>query len=77
VGAGEVNVEFNTVSAEDPHDLRLRDSVRTERPLFGETAAELSPPPRQAFELAAGDYVLFCAIPGHEALGMSAPLSVR
>ena len=44
--------------------------------LFGETAPELVPPPRQSFAIAAGDYVLFCSLPGHEALGMSAELGV-
>jgi hypothetical protein len=77
VGAGEVMVEFNTVLAEDPHDLWLRDSRGGERRLFGETAPELVPPPRQAFPIAAGGYVLFCALPGHEALGMRAPLAVQ
>jgi hypothetical protein len=77
VAAGDVNVEFNTVYAEDPHDLHLRDSAGNERTLFSETAAELLPPPRKPFPIAAGDYVLFCALPGHEALGMSAPLQVR
>lgn len=77
VAAGDVNVEFNTVNAEDPHDLWLRDSAGTGRPLFGETAPELLPPPRQPFAVAAGEYVLFCSVAGHEALGMSAQLSVK
>ena len=77
VAAGEVNVEFHTVNAEDPHDLNLRDATGAERPLFDETSAGLIPPPRQAFTFARGDYVLFCSLPGHEALGMGATLRVR
>jgi hypothetical protein len=77
VAAGEVNVEFHTVNAEDPHDLNLRDANGAERPLFDETPAGQIPPPRQAFAFARGDYVLFCSLPGHEALGMSAKLRVR
>jgi hypothetical protein len=77
VGAGEVNVEFNTVMAEDPHDLRLRDAAGGVRPLFGETPPGLVPPPRQSFPLAAGQYVLFCSVSGHEALGMRAGLTVE
>jgi len=77
VAAGEVNVEFHTVNAEDAHDLNLRDSSGAERPLFDETPAGLIPPPRQAFAFAPGDYVVFCSLPGHEALGMRATLRVR
>jgi hypothetical protein len=77
VAAGLVTVEFNTVQAEDPHDLQLRSSLGGVQALFGETAPELVPPPRQAFEIPAGSYVLFCTLPGHEGLGMSANLSVR
>ena len=77
VAAGDVNVEFNTVVAEDPHDLWLRAASGDERELFDETEPELVPPPRQRFAFTAGDYVLFCSLSGHEALGMSAPLEVR
>jgi len=77
VAAGDVNVEFNTVVAEDAHDLWVRDASGAVRQLFGETAAELVPPPRQPFPFAAGDYVLFCSLLGHEALGMRTELSVR
>jgi hypothetical protein len=77
VAAGEVNVEFHTVNAEDPHDLNLRDATAAERRLFDETPAGLIPPPREAFTFAPGDYVVFCSLPGHEALGMRALLRVR
>jgi hypothetical protein len=77
VAAGDVSVEFNTVEAEDPHDLQLRDSSGDAQTLFGETAPELVPPPRQTFPIAAGDYLLFCSLSGHEELGMRAQLSVR
>ena len=76
VAAGDVTIEFNTVYAEDPHDLRLRDGSGDERTLFAETPPELVPPPRQAFAIGAGDYVLFCSLPGHEQLGMRAELDV-
>ena len=45
VAAGEVNVEFHTVNAEDPHDLHLRDSAGNERPLFDETRRWAHPAP--------------------------------
>jgi hypothetical protein len=77
VASGELHVEFNTMAAEDPHDLWLRDALGAEQVLFGETAPELVPPPRQVFSLAAGEYVLFCSVSGHEALGMRAAVSVR
>ena len=77
MAAGEVWIEFNTVAAEDPHDLQLRDGAGEERPLFAETAPGLVPPPRESFELPAGDYVLFCSLPGHEALGMRAGLGAK
>ena len=68
-------MEFNTVHAEDPHDLWLRDAAGAERRLYGETAPELVPPPRETFPIAAGDYLLFCSVSGHEALGMRAALT--
>ncbi len=77
VAAGEVNVEFHTVNSEDPHDLNLRDATAAERPLFDEMPAGLIPPPRQTFTFAPGDYVVFCSLPGHEALGMRAMLRAR
>jgi hypothetical protein len=77
VAAGDVSVELQTVNAEDPHDLNVRDAKGAQRPLFEETPAGLVPPPRQAFAFAPGDYVLFCSLPGHEALGMQATLRVR
>ncbi len=77
VAAGEVNVEFHTVNAEDPHDLHLRASAGNERPLFDEIPPGLIPPPRHEFPFAPGDYVVFCSVPGHEALGMSTALRVR
>lgn len=74
VDAGDTTVEFVN-RGEDPHDLRLRpadgaDSLGLpETPSLGTASG--------VFGLAAGDWTLYCSLPGHESLGMKATLRVR
>ena len=73
--AGDVRVEFDNTRGEDPHDLRLvradgaGDVLGFDQLASGALAAK-------SLRLSAGTWHLFCALPGHEALGMSARLSV-
>lgn len=57
-----------------PHNLTVRDAsgevlMGTEDLSVGETATISG-------ELEAGEYTIFCALPGHESLGMSGTLTV-
>lgn len=74
VPAGRVIVEFVN-GGEDPHNLHLTPS--SEGPEVGSFATSA---PRthtdQAFNMPAGKYILFCSLPGHEAKGMKATLTV-
>jgi plastocyanin len=73
VPAGDLTVEFNTMFAEDPHDLVVvgDDDVVMR---FDE-----SPPGWVGWKttrLKPGAYLLFCSLPEHEQLGMRANLNV-
>jgi hypothetical protein len=81
VAAGSVNVDVLNFG-EDPHNLALR-------PATGGVAAWILPGPGANSELAsggnlhqtvaipAGRWVVYCSLPGHEALGMKAELEAR
>jgi plastocyanin len=74
VPAGRVIVEFVN-GGEDSHNLHLEPSQAG--PEAGSFAT--SPPGThtdQAFNMPAGEYTLFCSLPGHEAKGMKATLKV-
>ncbi len=75
VPAGKVIVEFVN-GGEDPHNLHLTEPVEgaeagafpTSSPGFhGDLTLNLHP----------GTYTLFCSLPGHEAKGMKATLTVQ
>jgi plastocyanin len=76
LAAGDVTLEFRNVG-EDPHDLVLSpdDGSHTAVASFGETGSgEIV---TQSLTLPAGRYYLFCSLPLHESLGMSAHLRVQ
>jgi hypothetical protein len=75
VSAGDVRVEFNLETAEDPHDLWLAREEGGPATGFAEQPA--GSVTTRTVELQAGSYALFCALPDHFALGMSATLRVR
>lgn len=58
---------------EDPHDLRVRQGATALGALPETASGERG---TLAVELAPGSYTLFCSLPGHEALGMTAALQV-
>lgn len=74
VEPGQVIVEAVN-NGEDPHDLKLVREGSGEEPLDlgGLTPGEIR---AATFGLAAGSWKLYCSLPGHEALGMSATLAV-
>ena len=74
VAAGPVAVELNN-RGEDPHDLRLERAGHPSDafafPLTGpESVSTLK------FDMRPGTWKLYCTLEGHEALGMSATLTV-
>jgi plastocyanin len=75
VPAGEVIVEFLN-RGEDPHNLHLTEGL--EGPQAG-AFPNTSPGVHEDLELnmRPGSYTLFCSLPGHEAKGMHATLTVR
>lgn len=75
VHAGNVRVEFNNSSAEDPHDLYVVRSDGTGAAYaFGELqSGEVE---AKTLRLNAGAWRLFCALPEHAERGMSAKLRV-
>jgi plastocyanin len=74
VAAGTVSVELDNFG-QDPHDLRVE---RTGSPStgFSFTLAKPRTVSSQKLDLAPGDWKLYCTLPGHEALGMTARITV-
>jgi hypothetical protein len=74
VAAGTVSVELDNFG-QDPHDLRVE---RTDSPStgFAFTLAKPRTVSSQKLDLQPGDWKLYCTLPGHEALGMSARITV-
>jgi hypothetical protein len=75
VRAGNVRVEFNNRTAEDPHDLHLfREDGTGASYAFGELqSGEVE---ARTLPLTAGTWRLLCALPEHAARGMSVKLRV-
>jgi uncharacterized cupredoxin-like copper-binding protein len=74
VAAGPAAIELDNFG-QDPHDLRVE---RVDDPTTG-FSFSLAKPRTVAtmkVELGAGQWKLYCTLPGHEALGMSARLTV-
>jgi hypothetical protein len=74
VAAGRVAVELDNFG-QDPHDLRVE---RTTDPStgFNFTLAKPRTVSSRRLDLGPGTWKLFCTLPGHEALGMSATVTV-
>jgi hypothetical protein len=75
VHAGNVRVEFNNRTAEDPHDLHVfREDGTGASYAFGELqSGEVE---ARTLPLTAGTWRLLCALPEHAARGMSVKLRV-
>jgi uncharacterized cupredoxin-like copper-binding protein len=75
VHAGNVRVEFNNRTAEDPHDLHLfREDGTGASYAFGELrSGEVE---ARTLPLTAGTWRLLCALPEHAARGMTVKLRV-
>ncbi len=70
--SGDVRVEFNSMRAEDPHDLRvLREST-----LYAFDEQAPGAVTAKTLDLSPGRWKLFCSLPEHEELGMKATLTV-
>ena len=73
--AGEVVIEFVN-HGQDEHNLNR--SNRAKASLAGLAAEHRAERPSEpALNLHAGTYTLFCSLPGHEAKGMKATLTVE
>jgi glucose/arabinose dehydrogenase len=72
--AGRVVVELDNLG-QDPHDLRIE---RANDPTtgFDFTLARAGTRETQSLQLGPGTWKLFCTLPGHEALGMHAVITV-
>ena len=73
VVAGEVRVEFNLLTAEDPHSLVITraDGTGPEYRFFSQDAETVT---SKKFDLTPGTWTLVCDLDGHEAKGMKAAL---
>jgi hypothetical protein len=72
--AGRAAIELVN-QGQDPHDLRVE---RADAPSTGFSFALARPHAvaSQKLDLTAGEWKLYCTLPGHEALGMSARITV-
>ena len=57
-----------------PHNLTVRDAAGAV--VMGTEDLSVGDSETITAELEPGDYTIFCALPGHESLGMSGPLTV-
>jgi hypothetical protein len=76
VVAGQVRVEFNLTSAEDPHTLVLERTDGT-GPTFRFDSQGSGQVTAQSLNLSAGTWHLYCDLPGHALWGMKVDLEVR
>ncbi|MEA2312592.1 MAG: hypothetical protein QOE28_2560, partial [Solirubrobacteraceae bacterium] len=73
---GDVRVEFNSVRAEDPHNLVAIRADGTGAPVqFDEQPSGAVT--ARTVKLTPGKWTLFCSLPGHQAAGMQATLTVQ
>jgi hypothetical protein len=76
VAAGQVTVELRN-GGEDPHNLVVSPDDGSHDQLASWTDAAPGAVVPRKLTLPAGDYRLWCSLPGHEAAGMSVRLEVR
>ena len=76
LGAGSQTVELRN-RGEDPHNLVISPNDASHTPLYTFPDTLSLALARLDVELAAGDYLLWCSLSGHEAQGMKATLQVR
>jgi plastocyanin len=76
VGAGSVTVELRNVG-EDPHNLIVSPDDGSHLPLASWTDTDPGTTQRRSVTLGAGQYLLWCSLPDHEAQGMHAQLVVQ
>ncbi len=74
VPAGQVVIEFVN-HGEDEHNLNVKPGEGTVEGSLPNTAPKAHP--SLSVDLRAGSYTLFCSLPGHEAKGMKATLTVE
>ena len=74
LAAGRDVVEFDNLG-QDPHDLHVRPAAGG-ADVFAFPTSPSGEIATGALNLAPGRYTFYCALPGHEALGMSATLTV-
>jgi plastocyanin len=74
VPAGKVIIEFVN-HGQDEHNLNAEDASEGRVGSIPNTAPNAHP--SLTLTLRAGSYKLFCSLPGHEALGMKATLTVN
>lgn len=70
--AGEVEVDFNNPSA-IPHDV----AIEQDGDQIGATEVIAEAEDSTTVDLAKGEYVFYCTVPGHREAGMEGPLTVR
>jgi hypothetical protein len=73
--AGRVSVELDNLG-EDPHDLRVERARRSATGFSFDLARSHTVSTRR-LTLGPGSWKLYCTLPGHAALGMSATVTVR
>jgi hypothetical protein len=76
VGSGSVSIELRHVG-EDPHNLVLSPDDGSHAPLASWADTDPGARLRKYVALAPGRYQLWCSLPDHETLGMSADLVVQ
>jgi plastocyanin len=74
VPAGQVVIEFVN-HGEDEHNLNVKPGEGPVEGALPNTAPKAHP--SLSLDLRAGSYTLFCSLPGHEAKGMKATLTVE
>jgi hypothetical protein len=76
VGAGPVSIELRNVG-EDPHNLVVSPDDGSHLPLASWADTDPGTVLRKSVTLGAGQYLLWCSLPDHEAQGMHAQLVVQ
>jgi plastocyanin len=76
IAAGPAVIQFID-AGQDPHDLHVRPAAGGADVLAFDVVQAGSPPTDRQVTLAAGQYVLYCSLPGHEQAGMRAVVTVN